>query len=70
MLGYQTELKLANLFKSIADGEKQIEVTRQVLAEQNQFEPYTAFKRIDRLSHGDLSVYDIHRFLRYSLTSS
>ena len=37
MLGYQSELKLAN--KSIADGEKQIEVTRQVLAQQNEFEP-------------------------------
>jgi Ca2+-binding EF-hand superfamily protein len=64
MLGVQTEIKLANLFKTVADGEKQVEVTRQVLAEQRDFEPYTAFKRIDRLSNGYLGIYDLHKFLR------
>ena len=66
MLGFQTELKLANIFRTIAENEKLSEITRQSLAEQNEFEPYTAFKRIDRSSNGYLSVYDIHRFLKYS----
>ena len=64
MIGLQTELKLAHLLKTIADSEKQVEVVRQVLAEQRDFEPYTAFKRIDNLSLGYLRVADLHEFLR------
>jgi len=59
MLGLQTELKLAQLLNHISDGEKQIEISRQVLAEQIDFEAHTAFKRIDRISSGSLNVYDI-----------
>lgn len=59
MIGLQTEVKIANIIKHIADGEKQIEVTRQVLAEQNEFEPYTAFKRIDRFGHGFVTIHDV-----------
>jgi len=64
MIGLQTELKLAHLLKAIADGEKDIEVIRQVLAEQPDFEPYTAFKRIDRDANSSLSLFEIHDFLR------
>ena len=64
MLGLQTELKLAHLLKTIADAEKQVEIVRQVLAEQLDFEPYTAFKRIDTLGLGYLRVADLHDFLR------
>ena len=65
MLGFQTELKLASLFRFIAENEKLIECARQALAEQNEFEPNTAFKRIDRSSNGYLSIYDIQRLLKY-----
>jgi len=64
MIGLQTEHKLAQLLKSIADGEKEIEVTRQVLAEQPDFEPYTAFKRIDRDANSSISVWEVIDFLR------
>lgn len=64
MIGLQTENKLAQLLKSIADGEKEIEVTRQVVAEQREFEPYTAFKRIDRDGNSQLTVYEVIDFLR------
>jgi len=64
MIGLQTELKLAQLLKNIADGEKEIEVVRQVLAEQPDFEPYTAFKRIDRDGSGYISTWELHNFLR------
>lgn len=64
MIGLQTELKLAHLVKTIADCEKQVEVVRQVLAEQRDFEPYTAFKRIDNLGLGYIRVQDLHDFLR------
>ena len=42
---------------------KQLEVVRQVLAEQKGFEPYTAFKRIDRLRNGFITTSDLERFL-------
>jgi Ca2+-binding EF-hand superfamily protein len=64
MIGLQTEHKLAQLLKSIAEGEKEIEVVRQVLAEQPDFEPYTAFKRIDRLGFGSHSQSSSLNFLR------
>lgn len=64
MLSLQTELKLAHLLKSIADTEKQVEIIRQVLAEQKDFEPYTAFKRIDEFGLGYIQPADLHQFLK------
>ena len=63
MIGIQTELKLAHLLKTIADSEKEVEIVRQVLAEQRDFEPYTAFKRIDSLGLGYIRISDLHTFL-------
>lgn len=64
MIGLTTENKLANFFRAIIDGEKDIELSRQSLAEQPDFEPSTAFKRIDRLSFGTLSYSTFSDFLR------
>mmetsp|Transcript_31612 Transcript_31612/g.28759 ORF Transcript_31612/g.28759 Transcript_31612/m.28759 type:complete len:573 (-) Transcript_31612:843-2561(-) len=64
MIGITTEQKLASLLRSIIDGEKDIELSRQSLAEQPDFEPSTAFKRIDRLSFGTLSYSAFSDFLR------
>lgn len=36
---------------------------RQVLAEQRAFEPYTAFRRIDRNRNGFLTITDLEKFL-------
>ena len=64
MISLQTELNLAHLLKAIADSEKQVEIVRQVLAEQRDFEPYTAFKRIDELGVGYIRDADLHMFLK------
>lgn len=64
MAGVQTERKLAELLKTIADFEKEVEIVRQVLAEQSDFEPFTAFKRIDSLELGYIRVCDLHQFLK------
>lgn len=64
MVSLQTQFKLADLLKVIAEGEKQIEITRQVLAEKTAFEPYTTFKRIDRDSNGFITASDIVDLLR------
>lgn len=39
-------------------------MTRQVLAEQPDFEPYTAFKRIDRDANSAISTWEVIDFLR------
>lgn len=59
----KTQGRLANLIITIAEGEKKTEMVRQVLAEQKMFEPYTAFRRLDQLRTGDLTVSDIIDFL-------
>lgn len=40
-----------------------MELSRQTLCENRDFEPYSAFKRIDRLSSGFVSPLDIRDFL-------
>jgi Ca2+-binding EF-hand superfamily protein len=64
MISLTTEYKLASLLQSLSNGEKDIEISRQVLAERTAFEPYTAFKRISRNSTSALSAYQIIDFLR------
>lgn len=64
MLALETEHELAQLIMAICREEKAQEVLRQVLAEQTLYEPYAAFQRLDRDSHGYLSSRDLHRFLR------
>jgi len=64
MVGHHTEYKVATLFQTISNGEKDIEISRQVLAERSAFEPYTAFKRLTRLDTSNLTVYQVVDFLR------
>ncbi len=64
MLSSVTQSRLAALIGAVAENERQIEVRRQLLAEQPLFAPYAAFKRVDRLHTGYLTPYDIKDFLR------
>ena len=64
MLSLETERRLAKLLMGTAELEKQVEVVRQVLAEQALFEPYAVFQRLDRQSKGYLSPKDLMNFLR------
>ena len=66
MSSLKTELRLAILFKTIIDGEKQLEAYRQVLAEQPNFDPNFIFNHLDKTSHGFLSMSSISQFLKYS----
>ena len=50
MLGQSTRYKTFLLLKSISENEQITEEQRQQLSKQNGFEPWAAFKRIDRLS--------------------
>lgn len=63
MISLRTQAKLSQLIQCIATGEKQTEITRQVLAEQYQFEPHTAFRRIDANRDQYITQSEIMDFL-------
>ncbi len=48
MLSASSQAKFCELLLRISEEEREIEVIRQVLCEQSEFEPYAAFIRIDR----------------------
>ena len=66
MMSKETEARVARVIMTIAQEEKAIEVVRQVLAEQSQFEPYAAFQRLDRQYHGYITSSDLKRYLKYT----
>ena len=64
MLGQSTRFKSYLLLKAISENETIVEEQRQQLCEQKGFEPWAAFKRIDRQGQGKISAHDINQFLR------
>lgn len=52
MISYDTKLKIKEIFLCLAEEELAIEKLRQMLASIKDFEPYAAFKRIDRDNSG------------------
>jgi hypothetical protein len=64
MISIETEARIARLFYTLADGEKVIEVARQVLSDQREFDPYLAFKRLDREGKNRIDEFNIVDFLK------
>lgn len=64
MFGYDSKLKLKELLLFIAEQELAIEKMRQILAAIQDFEPYAAFKRIDRNGSGFIGAKEICQFQR------
>ena len=64
MLSAETETKIAKLILILAEGEKSSQITRQVLSEQTDFDPYLAFKRIDRECKNSIDEYNIVEFMK------
>lgn len=64
MFGQESKLKLRDLLLHTADQEIQIEKLRQILCAMREFEPYTAFKRIDRANVGLIDKFQICQFQR------
>ena len=63
MISVLTESKLARFFVEVAQNERSIEVQRQIVCEDPDFDPNTAFDRIDRLRYGNISPLDVVDFL-------
>lgn len=64
MVSIESQARLAKLLLNVSDGEKAVEVTRQVLTEQLDFDCYKAFKRIDRETKNYVDSYNIVDFLK------
>jgi len=59
-----TKKRMARLLMFIGEQEKSIEQARQAICNCLMFEPYTAFKRLDRNGQGYITVYDVLEFAR------
>jgi hypothetical protein len=64
MLSIETEERVTKLFLNLADGEKSVELNRQVLADQLDFDPYYAFKRLDSQGKNNIDEFDVVNFLK------
>lgn len=64
MFGHESRMKLKNIFVYYAEQEISIEKIRQILAAMRDFEPYTAFKRIDRDNVGFVDAESLTHFQR------
>ena len=64
MFGHESKLKVKEVLVYYAEQEIAIERLRQILAAMRDFEPYTAFRRIDRYNTGFIDAVSITQFQR------
>lgn len=55
---------MATFLLALAEGEDRIEAQRQRLCGHGEFEPYSAFSRIDREYRGLLTASDLIEFMK------
>lgn len=60
-----TKKRLGKLFMCIGEQEQSIEISRQILCNCPEFEPYSSFKRLDRHGKGYITYNDLLDFSRY-----
>jgi hypothetical protein len=65
-IGIDTQIKLKDFLKTVAEEELQVERQRQYLAKISEFEPYAAFQRVNRNGDGRVTALEIYSFLRYT----
>ena len=63
-LSAETESKMCKLLLSLADGESNVEVTREVLANQIGFDPYSVFRKLDTEGKGYVDSLNVVEFLK------
>lgn len=64
MISSETESIFINLLLTIAKAERNIEILRQKIARFEDFNPYSAFQRIDRTQKNHISSKDLLFFLK------
>ena len=65
MLSIETEARIARIFLALAESEKAIEINRQLLSDNNEFDPYTLFTAIDIEHKNRINAINIAQFLKY-----
>jgi len=63
-LGIESQYQLRDFFKEMADLELTTERQREILAKNNEFEPYASYQRVNRKGDGRLSALEIYSFLK------
>ena len=62
MFGHESKLKVKEILVYTAEQEIAIEKHRQILAAMRDFEPYSAFRRLDREDQGSIDAKDLCQF--------
>ena len=64
MCSIETEKRIAKLFMILAEGERSIEIYRQVLSDLKEFDSYQIFKNLDYESKNKIDAYNIIDYLK------
>ena len=64
MLSVETEFKLADILLILAEGEKSIDINRQILIELDDFDPYQIFCFLDNKQKNNVDSTDLFYFLQ------
>ena len=64
MLSVETEEKLAQIFLSLAEGEKTIDINRQILIELEDFDPFVIFNYLDSNQKNYLNSTDLLNYFK------
>ena len=64
MLSIETEARVVKLFINLFEGEKSVEMSRENLANQRDFDAYQIFQRIDRERKNYVDEHNIVDFLK------
>ena len=64
MCSPETEKKLAKILMILAEGERAIEISRQVLSDLKEFDSFQIFKNIDIEDNNKIDCYSLINYLR------
>ena len=64
MVSLETQARVLKIFICMAEYEKTIEILRQILCNQDEFDPKAIFRRFDREAKLNIDDIDIKNFLK------
>ena len=64
MLSVETESNLCNLFLALSEGEKSVDINRQILVELDDYDPYQIFTYLDLQQKNHINSSDLLNFLQ------
>ena len=64
MVSIETEARVARLLLALSEGERTVEISRQVLSDNYDFDSYQVFKFLDREGKNRIDSINIVDFLR------